>query len=84
VNTDACGTYAGFQRHRKAGVAPCDGCLAASAAYQVEYRRRRSAAATERAARTQRVRRRAIAVLVRRHRKELAAIVAEINKRSGT
>lgn len=37
------GTYAGFQRHRKARESPCDPCRLARNEYYAEYRRRRAA-----------------------------------------
>lgn len=36
----ACGTYAGWGRHRRDHTAPCDPCRAAAAAYQADWRRR--------------------------------------------
>ena len=38
---DCDGTYAGYQRHRRAGEVPCKACCAAYATYQREYRRRK-------------------------------------------
>jgi hypothetical protein len=40
----ACGTYAGFTRHKRAGDAPCSKCREAYALYMRDYRQRRACA----------------------------------------
>ncbi len=39
----ACGTYAGYQRHKRAHTEPCPDCRAANAAWTREYRARTGA-----------------------------------------
>jgi hypothetical protein len=39
VSHEACGTYAGYQRHSRRGEYPCEECKAANRAYVTEYRR---------------------------------------------
>jgi hypothetical protein len=41
----ACGTYAGWARHRRSDVPPCDACKVAHSDYMFEYRANRKAAA---------------------------------------
>lgn len=40
MNDATCGTYAGYQRHKRRGDLPCDGCRDANRRYMAEYRER--------------------------------------------
>jgi hypothetical protein len=44
-NTDKCGTYAGYHRHRRYGVPACAPCRVANADYTTALRNARKAAA---------------------------------------
>ena len=37
--SDLCGTYSGYQKHRRRGEQPCTDCRAASREYMRDYRR---------------------------------------------
>lgn len=47
MNDDKCGTYAGYQRHGKAGEKPCAACRRAATEYARERRKRAGVRAEE-------------------------------------
>lgn len=83
--TTACGekrgTLAGVYRHRRDWDPVCDDCRAAAAAYQ-RARRAADPEAAVQARRESLIRRRALAVLVRRHRSEFADLLRQVRETS--
>jgi acyl-CoA reductase-like NAD-dependent aldehyde dehydrogenase len=68
-----CGTYAGYQRHRRAGQSACVECKAALAAYVAQYRRDNA----KWQARRRSTERRALARLAKAHREEYLELLAQ-------
>lgn len=70
-----CGTYAGYQRHLRAGERACDPCREGRRLYQRQYRARPGRAALT--AQTQAARRRALTRLTRMFVQEFVKLVDE-------
>lgn len=70
-----CGSYAGYQAHRRRGTAPCDECRKANNLYMAERRDDPWYARRER--RRQAARERALSRLMRMHPTEYAALYDE-------
>lgn len=71
-----CGTYGGYQRHKRQGEKPCDGCREAATAY-VAKRRATNALARAYDQEYNRARRRALERLADLHRAEYLRILDE-------
>lgn len=72
-----CGTYAGYQRHRKAGEAACDACKKAQADYVAAWRRRTTSVKEQLHKATGRARWAAISRLIDAHPDEWERLFAE-------
>jgi hypothetical protein len=72
-----CGTYAGYQQHKKAGEAACDDCAEASRRYAQEYRNR-NPKVREKDIALLRARREATRLLIERHRDEFRQLLNEV------
>jgi hypothetical protein len=72
-----CGTYAGYQRHRRVGEEACAACRAASAAYMRDIRNRKPEMRSA-AYRQYQHRERALAELRRRHEDEYQEIITAL------
>lgn len=70
------GTYAGYQRHKKRGVRPCEACLAANRDYTANLRAN-SPELRENDALMNKIRSRALWRLKDRHQREFRVLVAE-------
>lgn len=71
-----CGSFGGYQRHKKAGETPCDPCREANRRYMAEYRNRRPEVREADIAGLK-ARKRAARRLIAMHRAEFEALLAE-------
>lgn len=72
-----CGSYGGYQRHKKAGEQACDGCREANRRY-MQARRAERPEERDAALAGLRARRDAIKILISRHEDEFRALMADI------
>lgn len=80
-----CGTYPGYQTHKRRGEAACPECLAANAAYARQWRAAAvpNEAAAARARSDRRARGRALTRLARAHRAEFLRMYQEELAKAG-
>lgn len=74
-----CGSYGGYQRHKRLGEDPCERCREANRRYLAEYRNQHPAR-REDDIRALRARREAIRLLIERHQTEFRDLLRDLHE----